>query len=305
MKYYVLLLSTCLFWSGSFVVSKSLVEHASPITLTTLRWIIAVICLVPIVWWKEKKILPPKNAILPLFLMGLTGVVLFNVLQFLALEHTSATNVGLISTLNVVSIAVCSVIFLKEKMNKLQIFAMFFSFLGVILVLSKGDIVYLLSLQFNTGDLWMLAAVCIWGIYTICSKWAMSKTSALISTFYSAIFGLIVLLPLSLSNFTVSNINTSFIFGILYTGVLATVLCMLFWNICVHNLGSSISGIFLNFNPIFTAIIAFLLLGEKMSWIQGMGSIIAIIGCYLFSSFSKKTENTKEVSKNQTFKMDI
>ena len=299
MKYYVLLLLTCLFWAGSFVVGKSLVEHASPITLTTLRWMIAVVCLVPIVWWKEKKLLPPKNAILPLVLMGVTGVVLFNLLQFLALETTTATNVGLISTLNMISIAACSAIFLKEKMNRRQILAMSLSFLGVILVLSKGKIDYLLSLNFNTGDLWMLAAVCIWGIYTICSKWAMNKTSALMSTLYAAIFGLIMLFPISVPQFTVAQIDSPFVSGILYTGILSTVVCMLFWNICVHKLGSTTSGVFLNFNPIFTAILAFLFLGEKLTWIQGIGSVIAILGCYLFSYLRSDTRG--EVVANQSF----
>ena len=300
-KYYVLLLLTCLFWAGNFVVSKSLVEHASPITLTTLRWMIAVVCLVPLVWWKEKKILPPRNAILPLFLMGLTGVVLFNILQFLALEQTTATNVGLISTLNMITIAVCSAIFLKEKMNLLQIFSMIFSLFGVILVLSKGKIDYLLSLDFNTGDLWMIAAVCVWGIYTICSKWAMTKTSALMSTLYSAIFGLIVLLPLSIPDFTVSNINPSFLSSMLYTGVISTVVCMLLWNICVQKLGSTTSGVFLNFNPIFTAILAFLFLGEQLTWIQGIGSMIVITGCYLFSYFAKKMNTKRDVVANESF----
>ena len=300
-KYYVLLLLTCLFWAGNFVVSKSLVEHASPITLTTLRWMIAVVCLVPLVWWKEKKILPPRNAILPLFLMGLTGVVLFNILQFLALEQTTATNAGLISTLNMITIAVCSAVFLKEKMNLLQIFSMIFSLFGVILVLSKGKIDYLLSLDFNTGDLWMIAAVCVWGIYTICSKWAMTKTSALMSTLYSAIFGLIVLLPLSIPDFTVSNINPSFLSSMLYTGVISTVVCMLLWNICVQKLGSTTSGVFLNFNPIFTAILAFLFLGEQLTWIQGIGSIIVITGCYLFSYFAKKLNTKRDVVANESF----
>jgi len=287
-KYYFLLLLTCLFWAGNFVVSKSLIEHASPITLTTLRWMIAVVCLVPLVWWKEKKILPPRNALLPLFLMGLTGVVLFNLFQFSALEQTTATNVGLISTLNMISIAVCSFIFLKEKINWLQFVSMIFSLFGVILVLSKGKIEYLLSSNFNTGDLWMIAAVCVWGIYTVCTKWAMTKTSALMSTLYSAIFGLIVLLPFGVPNFTVSNINTSFLGAMLYTGLISTVICMVFWNICVQKLGSTTSGVFLNFNPIFTAILAFLFLGEQMTWIQGIGSVIVITGCYLFSYSSTK-----------------
>ncbi|HWO97638.1 MAG TPA: DMT family transporter [Bacillus sp. (in: firmicutes)] len=283
--YLLLLLLTSLLWGGNFVVGKSLVGHASPMTLTSLRWMIAVVCLLPIVWWKEKRILPPRDAILPLFLMGITGVVLFNLFQFCALEQTSATNVGLISTLNTISIAVFSSLFLKERINILQIFSMVLSLFGVILVLSKGKIHLLVSLHFNTGDLWMVTAVCIWGIYSVCSKWATTKTSPMMSTLYSGIFGLIVLLPFNLSDFTVSHINASFIQSILYTGIISTVVCMVFWNIGVQKLGATTSGIFLNFNPIFTAILAFLLLGEQMTWIQAIGSGIVITGCYLFARF--------------------
>lgn len=297
MMYYVLLLLTSLFWGGNFVVSKILVEHASPITLTTLRWIIAVVCLVPLVWKKERKLLPPRAALLPLFFMGLTGVVLFNLLQFLALERTTAPNVGLISTLNMISIAVFSFIFFKEKINVLQFISMIFCFFGVTLVLTKGEINDMLSLSFNTGDLWMLAAVCVWGIYTICTKWAMTKTTALMSTLYSAVFGLIILLPLSVPNFTVTNINISFISAIIYTGLISTVVCMLLWSICVQKLGSTTSGVFLNFNPVFTAILAFLFLGEQMTWIQGIGSAIVITGTYLFSYFKTKELNIFSLGK--------
>lgn len=294
-KYFILLLLTCLFWAGNFVFSKSLVQHASPITLTSLKWIIAVICLLPLVWWKERRILPPRDAILPLFLMGVTGVVLFNLFLFLALAHTTANNVGLLSTLNMISIAVCSVIFLKEKINMVQIAAMIVSLFGVILVLTKGKIDYLISFHFNIGDLWMIASVGIWGLYTICCKWAMTKTSALISVLYSAIFGLVILLPFNLSDFTVTNINPSFVFATLYTGVMATVVAMVLWNISVQKLGSTISGVFLNFNPVFTSILAFLLLGEKMTWIQGIGSSIVITGCFLFSYF-KLDRKPKRIS---------
>ena len=291
----ILLLLTSLFWGGNFVVSKSLLGHASPMTLTTIRWIIAVICLIPLVWWKEKKILPPRSALLPLFLMGFTGAFLFNILQFIALERTTAMNVGLISTLNAMTIAIFSFIFLKEKINSLQIFAMLFSLIGVILVLSKGQINSLLSLHFNTGDLWMLAAVCVWGIYSICSKWAMKNTSALMSTLYSAIFGLLILLPLNISDFTVTHINQSFIVAIIYTGVISTVVCMVLWNLGVQKLGATTAGIFLNFNPIFTSILAFLFLDEKITWIQGIGSGIVIIGCYLFSHFKTQGNSSREL----------
>lgn len=292
-KAYVLLLLTSLLWGGNFVLGKSLVGHASPLTLTSLRWLIAVLCLLPMVWWKERKLLPAKDSILPLVLMGITGVVLFNLFQFLALETTTATNVGLISTLNMLSISLFSFVFLKEQINLFQIGCMVFLLAGVLLVLSKGNADYLLTLQFNTGDLWMLAAVGVWGLYSICSKWAMTKTSPMMSILYSAVFGLAILVPFNLADFTVSNLNASFVGSLLYTGVISTVVCMVLWNIGVQKLGATTSGIFLNFNPIFTSLLAFLFLGEQLTWMQGVGGIMVIAGCFLFSSGKTKGSATK------------
>ena len=288
-KFYMgLMLVTSLLWGGNFVVAKTLVAHASPMTLTMVRWFIAVIVLVPLVWWKEKKLVPAKAALVPLFLMGITGVALFNIFQFLALERTTSTNAGLISTMNTMSIALFSFAFLKEKINGLQLLAMTLSFIGVVLVLSKGDLQLLLNFQLNTGDLWMVAAVCVWGLYSVCSKWAMKTTSPLMATLYAGVFGVLTLAPFTSTEFTFSNINPSFILSLLYTGIISTVVCMVLWNMGVQQLGATTSGIFLNFNPIFTALLAFFFIGEKLSWLQGIGGLIVIMGCYLFTHFKTK-----------------
>ncbi|MFK5708841.1 DMT family transporter [Lysinibacillus boronitolerans] len=284
-----LMLVTSLLWGGNFVVAKSLVAHASPMTLTMARWLIAVIVLLPLVWWKEKRLVPAKAALVPLFLMGITGVALFNLFQFLALERTTSTNAGLISTMNTMSIALFSFAFLKEKINGLQLLAMVLSLIGVVLVLSKGDWQLLWNVQLNTGDLWMVAAVCVWGLYSVCSRWAMQTTSPLMATLYAGLFGVLILVPFTISNFTFSEIDSTFILSLLYTGVISTVVCMVFWNIGVQQLGATTSGIFLNFNPIFTALLAFLFIGEQLSWLQGIGGITVIMGCYLFTHFKTKT----------------
>ncbi|MCR8924480.1 DMT family transporter (plasmid) [Priestia megaterium] len=72
--------------------------------------------------------------------------------------------------------------------------------------------------------------------------------------------------PLNLSSFTVTNVNPSFIWSVLYMDVLSTVVSMVFWNISVQKLGGTIAGMFLNFNPIFTSILLFLVLGERLTW---------------------------------------
>lgn len=295
-KYSILLLLTSLLWAGNFVTGKWLVGHASPVTLTSLRWLIAIVCLLPFIMRQGKIALPPRQALLPLFLMGLTGVALFNTLQFLALDYTSAINVGLISTLNTVSIAVFSVLLLKDKIHAVQAAAIVLSLAGVVLVLSKGSSAVLLSLQFNRGDVYMLAAVCIWGIYSVCSKWAMKYVTPLAATFYSGSAGLLVLLPYNAADFHVTDVNGAFIGALLYTGVISTVVCFVLWNIGVQQLGAASAGIYLNFNPIFTAILAFLLLGEQMTAIQLAGSAIVIAGCYIFTVVKAKSSAEPAVS---------
>lgn len=281
--YVCILLLTSFLWGGNFVYSKFLVEHASPLTLTFLRWVIAIIVLLPLLIWKEKKLLPPKDSILPLLLMGVTGVVFFNIFQFLALAATSSINAGLISTLNPFSIAVSSAFFLKERLHSRQLSAMLLSLIGVVIVLSKGSLGRVLTFHFNSGDLWMIAAVILWGIYSVCGRWAMQKVSPIAATFFSGLFGVILLLPLNIGSFQISKPDIPFILSLLYTGVISTVVCMLFWNMGVQKVGATKSGIFLNFNPIFTAILAFFILKETMTLAELAGSTIVITGCYLFS----------------------
>ncbi|QDS36069.1 DMT family transporter [Brevibacillus brevis] len=295
--YIVLLLCTSFLWGGNFVVGKFLVGHASSLTLTNLRWLIAVVCLLPVVWIREKRIFPTREALLPLIVMGVTGVALFNLFMFWALERTDATNVGLLSTLNPVSIAIFSFLLVGEKIRPLQIVAMLVSFAGVLVVMTKGDFAHLSQLHFNTGDLWMLAAVAMWGIYSVCGRWAMKTVSPMMSTLYSGIFGVALMLPFNVTTFTISNTDWTFWLSLFYVGVMATVVSMVLWNIGVQKVGATSAGMFLNFNPIFTAILAFLLLGERMTFIQLLGSVIVIVGCYMFSRLKHVTTPTSQAIK--------
>ncbi|MBL0388052.1 DMT family transporter [Tumebacillus sp. ITR2] len=281
--YSFLLLFTSFLWGGNFVVSKFLVGHASSMTLTFLRFLVAVLCLFPLVYWRERKLLPPRKAILPLVLMGLTGVVLFYLFMFWALERTTATNVGLLSTLNPVSIALFSYLLLRERLHWLQGLSMLLSLCGVLVVLSGGDLGRLLHMKFNAGDLWMLAAVTMWGLYSVFGKWAMRHVSPMMSTLYSGLFGLLMLLPFNVGNFTIHEPNAVFWWSLLYSGLLSTVAAMVLWNIGVQKLGGTAAGMFLNFNPVFTAVLAYLLLGERLSWMQLIGCLLVILGVYSFS----------------------
>ncbi|MER1987723.1 MAG: DMT family transporter [Solibacillus sp.] len=281
-KYTFFLLCTCFGWAGNFIVSKHLVQFADALTITSLRWIIATVCLLPVVLIVDKTLRIPKKAILPIFFMALTGVVLNNIFQFIALAHTTATNAGLLSALNMLAVAGFAMLFFGERLTRTQAIAAAISFFGVMIVLTGGHPLTILHMQFNPGDLWMLAAVLMWGIYTAASRWAMQYTSPLTAIFYSGVFGLAVLLPINIPTFHVEHITWSFVAGISYTAIISTVLCMLLWNICVQKIGSLTSSLFLNFNPIFSALLAIIFLHERISVAQVIGTAVVIAGCCLF-----------------------
>lgn len=288
MMYYVLLLVTSMLWAANFVAGKYLIDHASPLTLTDIRWGISILLLLPFVWFQERKIVPPKKALLSLFFMGVTGVVFFNVFMFLALERTTANNVGLLSALNPIAIALSSYFLLKEKLTDIKIVGMTLSFIGVLVVISNGQWDRILQFRLNTGDLFMMAAVASWGLYSVAGRKAMQYTSPFMSTLWSGIFGMIIMLPFNLPSFSIHQPDLSFWIAVMYVSVGATVLAMVFWNIGVQRVGGTKAGMFLNFNPIFTALFAFLLLGEQMTVVQMVGTGVVICGILLFSLQRKR-----------------
>jgi drug/metabolite transporter (DMT)-like permease len=281
--YFILLILTSLLWAGNFVTGEFLVGHASSLTITDLRWAIADVCLVPVVWVADNKLLPPLKALIPLAIMALTGVIFFNVFTYLALTRTTPDNVGLLSALNPIAIALASFIFLKEKLSVRQAAGMVISLFGVIVVVTKGRLAGLIHFQINSGVLLMLAAVGTWGIYAVAGRSAMKHISPYMATLWAGIIGVLFMIPFDLPTLSFTQLNTSFWSSMFYTAIGGTVAAMIFWNIGIQRVGGTKSGMFLNLNPIFTAILAFLLMGETVHGVQIIGTFFVIAGVSLFA----------------------
>lgn len=294
MKYYLLLVLTSLMWAGNFVTGKFLIGHTSALTITDLRWAIADVLLVPVVWIVDKKVLPPLRALLPLALMALTGVVLFNVFTYLSLQHTTPDNVGLISALNPIAIAIASFLFLRERLRINQIAGMLVSLLGVIVVVTKGHLAGLAHFQVNAGVWLMLIAVGSWGLYAVAGRFAMKHISAYGATLWAGVLGVLFMLPFDLPTLSFQNLNVPFWSSIFYTAIGGTVIAMILWNIGIQRVGGTKSGIFLNFNPIFTAILAYLLMGEPIYVSQVVGTLIVIAGVSIFAIQRRQKQKPDE-----------
>jgi drug/metabolite transporter (DMT)-like permease len=276
-----LLLFLCnAFWGGNYVAAKYVIQDISPFWTILIRWGIAVIFLIPLSFFLEKpnmKLI--RKAFFPLAAMGAIGVIAFSFLSYAALEYTSPINVAFEETLIPAFIFVFSISFLREKFSVIQTVGLCISCLGVLIVLTNGELQRILELNFNRGDLLMLLADLVWVVYVMIGK--KIKIPPITTTAFSSLFGVLMMIPflftqeIYLDHFNLLNISE-----ILYMAIFAGILGFLFWNMGVRTIGATQAGVFMNFIPIFTVIIMSVL-GESMTVGQIGGGLIIVLGVYL------------------------
>ena len=285
---YIFLILATLFWSGNFIVGKaaSLFE-IPPFTLNFYRWTFAWIILAP---FTLKEIFRKRyyiiNNIKLILILGITSITVFNSIVYYSLNFTQViSGVLMISTIPVMIIFFCWV-FKIEKTNFYQILGVFFSLMGVVVIVTNADINKLLNLNFNKGDLWMVVAMFSWAMYSALlrkKKFKLSQIS-LLQTIISA--GLILLLPAYLIEMALGyrvNIHLPFILTLTYVVLFPGLASFFFWIKGISIIGSNRSGIFLHLMPIFSTIMAMLIFKEKFMTFHLIGAILIITGIILSS----------------------
>jgi len=285
---YIFLILATLFWSGNFIVGKaaSLFE-IPPFTLNFYRWTFAWLILAP---FTLKEIFQKKNYIINniklILILGVTSITVFNSIVYYSLNFTQViSGVLMISTIPVMIIFFCWV-FKIEKTNFYQILGVFFSLMGVVVIVTNANISKLLNLNFNKGDLWMVVAMFSWAMYSALLRKKKLKLSqiSLLQTIISA--GLILLLPAYLIEMALGykvDIHLPFILTLTYVVLFPGLASFFFWIKGISIIGSNRSGIFLHLMPIFSTIMAMFIFKEKFMIFHLIGAISIITGIILSS----------------------
>ena len=285
---YIFLVLTTLFWSGNFIVGKaaSLFE-IPPFTLNFYRWTFAWLILAP---FTLKEIIEKKNYILEniklVIVLGITSITIFNSIVYYSLNFTQViSGVLMISTIPVMIILFCWILKI-ENTNIYQILGVIFSLSGVVVIISKANLIVLQNLNFNKGDIWMVIAMFSWAMYSALlrkQKFKLSQLS-LLQTIISA--GLIFLLPAYLIELSLgyrASINLPFILTLTYVVLFPGLASFIFWIKGISIIGSNRSGIFLHLMPIFSTMLAMLIFKEKFMIYHLIGAVLIIIGIILSS----------------------
>jgi drug/metabolite transporter (DMT)-like permease len=290
---YILLFLAALFWSGNFIVGKfASYYQIPPFSLNFYRWLFAWLILAP---FTIQEILEKRNYILENYkyytVLGITSVTIFNSIVYYSLNFTQViSGVLMISTIPVMIIFISSILKI-EKTNIFQLLGVSFSFLGVILIITKANFQILMNLDFNKGDITMVVGMLSWATYSALLKMKKHELSQLTLLEVVISFGFLFLIPIYFIEYQMGfriELDRNFIMVLFYVVLFPGLLSFIFWIKGISLIGANRSGVFLHMMPILSAIMAMIIFNEKFMFYHMLGAIFILTGILLSN---RKTKN--------------
>lgn len=272
-------------WATNMTLGRWLRDSIGPLTLSALRFLIATFCFA---WLLRSRPLedrrPGADASL-LLAMALTGVALFAPTLYWGLRYTTAVNSTLINGLGPLITGLLAALLIREPLTPRQLTAALLGLLGVIVVISNGEGTFWETFHGNLGDLLVLMALTLWGIYSVLGRKVMARRSAISTTALSMALALPLLIPAALVEQLSFPLRwrPEVALAVLYIGVAPTVLGFLAWNEGVRRLGPGGAMMFYNTLPIYGALLGHFLLGEPLGLSHFLGGAL-IIGAGLWAA---------------------
>ena len=275
----------------NIIVARGGVEYVPPISLAFWRWVTVFLILLPFFFGEilqNKKNL--NKEFWKLFFLGFMGCGICGAFPFIAGMSTTMANMGIIYTSSPIFIIFISSYFYKEHLNTVQFLGLGLCFAGVVSIIVKGDTSLLISLKFNSGDLWMLGAAVGWALYAVLLLNWKSKFSLFSRFTIIAFFGAVSLLPFSLiENYLIREVvfNNQFFFWTIFAAISPGIIAFSLYAQAQKYLGASVTGFTLYLFTVYGAFYGIFIFGEQLKSYHYYGAILVFAGMF----FVRKKNN--------------
>jgi drug/metabolite transporter (DMT)-like permease len=280
----VILILVAFVWAGSFIVVDVTTKEMDPIDLGFLRFLVATPLMILIALVRKKPLLLPKKELPWLVVLGLTGVTLLYLFQFLGIHYTNAPTASVLINTNVIFIAVLSGLFLHETLTRKRVAGIVLSFVGVFVIMfsdiSKQELTFD-NLFFIGGILMLLSAFC-WALYSFVGKRLLKTYDEFVITTYAFGFGTLFYIPFVVLHLgsVLQQTSLNGWLAVLYLALTCSLFGYLGWYYALKHIDASKAAVFLNFIPLFTILMSFFL-GTSLTWFFLLGAALIIYGVYL------------------------
>ncbi len=292
MSPYLLLTLTVLFWSVNWVIGRAIAGHVTPFAFTFLRWFVAVLVMLPFAWKEIHGSWPAiRRHWKTVAWLGIWGTGPYNVFTYMGLQYTTTTNGVILNSAVPVIIILLGWAVYRDTITRIQALGVAVSLLGVMTILTRGDLSVIASLSLNKGDLILLVGVAFWAAYTIFLRLKPPEIPGLAFLAACATVGVLLLVPLVVYEMVFLGGRIEWtpatVGAMIYVGVFPSFIAYLFWNRAVAEAGSNIAGIFMHLMPVFGSILAWIFLDERLR-IYHLAGFILILGGITLTTRGKR-----------------
>ena len=282
---YILLFVQPVFMATNIIVARGGVEYVPPISLAFWRWLTVFLLLVPFFYneiIKNKKSF--NKEFWKLFFLGSMGCGVCGAFPFIAGMSTTMANMGIIYTSSPIFIIILSVMFFNDKINFSRVIGLVICLIGVLAIISKGNLNLLINFKFTSGDLWMIGAAMGWAVYSIYLLNWKSKFSLMARFTLIAMFGTISLFPFYILEeifYFNTAFNSNFLFWVLFAAISPGIIAFTLYTKVQKYLGASLTGFTLYIFSIYSAIYGIILFDEALLNFHYFGAAFVFAGVYL------------------------
>jgi drug/metabolite transporter (DMT)-like permease len=283
-------LFTVIAWGASFIATKVALRDLSPVTLVWLRFGIGVLILGIATAARRQFALPARNELGYLALIGFLGITLHQWLQSTGLQTAQATTTGWIIASIPIFMAVFGWGFLKEKLSRMQVSGIAISAIGVLLVVSKGDLSVFTTGKFGTfGDFLILLSAPNWALFSILSRRGLQQYPATRMMFYVMSFGWLfstILLFTGPGIGEIGRMSSDGWLAVAFLGVIVSGLAYIAWYDALKVIPASQIGAFLYLEPVVTMALAAGMLREPLLFASVVGGGLILLGVWMVNRSS-------------------
>ena len=292
MMVYLKLTLTAVFWGGTFVAGRIVAREVGPFSAAFLRFLTASICLVLITWRSEGCLpLPGRKRLVPLILLGLTGVLSYNVFFFLGLERIEAGRASLIIANNPVFITLFSALIFQDRLRPLAVAGILLSLSGAAVVITRGNPLAALQGGVGWGELFIFCCVLSWVAYSLIGKTVLTTLSPLVTVTWASLLGTAFLaMPACVEGlpWEIVQYNGESWVGVLYLGLFGTVAGFVWYYQGIREIGPARASQFINLVPVSAVLLAALILDEALTFSLLAGGGLVLSGITLTNRSSSR-----------------
>ncbi len=290
---YLLIIAAALIIASNHVLARYLNGVVPPMGMVFWRMVVGALFLLPITGYG---LIANRHLILrhwKLFtVMGILFVPLGNGLIYTAYLFTTAINGGVVSASQPAITALLTWLMFRDAINWKQGIGIVIAGIGVLVIITRGDPLAVLSMRMNIGDLIMLAAITFAALYNVLIRKVPEQIPVPQLMVVVLVTGAVITLPLYIIETIYLRpvpINLLTVGSILWVGIAVTAIAVALMSVAIRQIGANKASMSNYMRALFTALLAVVLLGEEFQTFHLIAMALVIGGVYLMTRGRRAT----------------